>query len=375
MYLHALGEPEASFTKEEMHAGRHTDYMKMILTKFKEEHPFSVSPNAGENNSNSVVPSTSTTHDTNGASSSYTRQSSGSPPNARSPSGPSRRTISANEPLQSIGREVHRRTVPPAVEPPPCSSTSTNNNANKVCSFSQTSSKSPPSYDRSLEFFYSQQKQQQQQPTHIPDRPQFVLDSNHSNGLTTDRGSIVNGVNLSSFADIGFDPIRESQAGLAELLASEQPPPPRPSMPQLSIATQTFHPGYAVMCPPPPGFENAPAPRPEEVVAMAATTNNRSPYALPGITYETLLAMAAKVLQPQQTQQQHQQPNPLTRQQWHSTQEDLDLLSVMLRQVMNINGGPNSQSVQPSNSNNAPSGFVAQPSSSVTTLNVSCLPK
>ncbi|KAM7537937.1 hypothetical protein Aperf_G00000070179 [Anoplocephala perfoliata] len=373
MYLHALGDPEASFTKEEMHAGKHTDYMKMILTKFKEEHPFNVNSSVGENNSNSAVPSTSTTHDTGGASSSYTRQSSGSPPSGRSTSGPSRRTISANEPLQSVGREVHKRIALSAVEPPPSSSSSSNNNANKACSFSQISSKSPSSYDRSLDLFYPQQKQQQQQqpPTHIPDRPQFVLDNNHSNG-----------VNLSAFADIGFDPIQESQAGLAELLASEQPAPPRPPMPQLSIATQTFYPGYAMMCPPPPGFENTPAPRPEEVVAMTVTANNRNPYALAGITYETLLAMAAKMLQPQQSQQQqhhhrlqHQQSNPLTRQQWQSTQEGLDLISAVLRRPMSVNGGPNSQSLQPSNSNNAASGFVAQPSSSVTALNVSCLSK
>jgi CCR4-NOT transcription complex subunit 4 len=30
MYLHKIAEPEASFTKEDMHAGKHTEYERKL---------------------------------------------------------------------------------------------------------------------------------------------------------------------------------------------------------------------------------------------------------------------------------------------------------------------------------------------------------
>lgn len=42
MYLHELGEEEASFTKEEMQAGKHQDYELKLCDQFLSQPPTSV---------------------------------------------------------------------------------------------------------------------------------------------------------------------------------------------------------------------------------------------------------------------------------------------------------------------------------------------
>jgi CCR4-NOT transcription complex subunit 4 len=84
MYLHELGDPEASFTKEEMHQGKHQEYEKRLhdalIAQMQQQaqqtpvsggssNPASTSPVNVNTTPSSMTATTTTTTSTNGTSS------------------------------------------------------------------------------------------------------------------------------------------------------------------------------------------------------------------------------------------------------------------------------------------------------------------
>lgn len=295
MYLHGLGDPKASFTKEQMHAGKHTEYMKALLEEFVANHP-STADSDGVTNSNAIILNKSdaiTAQNQEPSEVRFDSMSGVSNADNDTPRSPRKASISI---VTSDSSTIRSGDLP-----------STNNHDQP----SFPSSSSCISYDYSKGLFYSQR--------------QTGANCQNSNGGSSSLSG--SNANMNAFADIDFDPIRESQVGLAELMASEQPPPP-----QISLATQTFSPSMSMIFTPPPGFENSPAAPPEGLASlMAAISHTRS--VDPVSFASTLLSQA---------QQQHQQLH------WNAFNRttNLDILTQFLRQTMQIDGAQPSQSVQ-----------------------------
>ncbi|VDK31907.1 unnamed protein product [Taenia asiatica] len=302
MYLHGLGDPKASFTKEQMHAGKHTEYMKALLDEFVANQA-SAAATGGGTNPEVVIRDT-------GSSNTVLNQESSAIASDSRPS-----SATATDGLRSSEKESI--TIVRSGEPPSASD-------HVAPSYSSPSCIS--SYESSKGLFYSQR--------HVDVNPQNL-----------DCGNCGNSTNMNAFPDIDFDPIRESQVGLAELMASEQP-----SQPQVSLATQTFPSSLPLMFAPPPGFENSPAAPPEDIASLiAATSQSRSLF---DSVYGPFAQIAAAAALAYQTHQQQQQ------QHWAAFNgtTDLDFLTHLLRQAMQIDGRQHSQSAQPSTSTGSPSG-------------------
>lgn len=303
MYLHGLGDPKASFTKEQMHAGKHTEYMKALLDEFVANQA-STAAIGGGTNPEVVI------RDTGSSNAVQNQESSAIASDSRPDS------VTATDALRSSAKESI--TIVRSGEPQSASD-------NVAPSYSSSSCIS--SYESSKGLFYSQR--------HVDMNPQKL-----------DCGSCGNSTNMNAFADIDFDPIRESQVGLAELMASEQPP-----QPQVSLATQTFPPSLPLMFAPPPGFENSPAAPPEDIASLiAATSQSRSLF---DSVYGPFAQIAAAAALAYQTHQQQQQQQHWT---GFNGTTDLDFLTYLLRQAMQIDGRQHSQSTQPSTSTGSSSG-------------------
>ncbi|VDM16092.1 unnamed protein product [Hydatigera taeniaeformis] len=300
MYLHGLGDPKASFTKEQMHAGKHTEYMKALLDEFVANQAATATTGCGTNPEVGIC-------DTSSGNTVQNQESTVVASDSRATS------VTVTDALRSSERDpiaIVRSGEPQSA------------NDHVVPSYSSSSCIS--SYESSKGLFYSQRH----------------VDPNHQ-GL--DCGSCGSSTNMNAFPDIDFDPIRESQVGLAELMASEQPP-----QPQVSLATQTFPPSLPLMFTPPPGFENSPAAAPEDIASLiAATSQSRNFF---DSVYSPFAQIAAAAALAHQNQQQPQH--------WTAFNgaADLEFLTHLLRQAMQIDGGQHSQSAQPSTSMGSPSG-------------------
>ncbi|CDS42568.1 CCR4 NOT transcription complex subunit 4 [Echinococcus multilocularis] len=302
MYLHGLGDPKASFTKEQMHAGKHTEYMKALLDEFVANQA-SAADAGGGTNSEVIV------RDTNISNTVQNRESSAMASDLRATS--SITATGAPRPSEKESLTIRSGELP---------------SASDHVAPSYSSSSCISSFESSKGLFYSQH--------HVDVNPQNL-----------DCGSVSSSTNMNAFADIDFDPIRESQVGLAELMASEQP-----LQPQVSLATQTFSPSLPLMFAPPPGFENSPAAPPEDIASLiAATSQSRN---LLDSVYGPFAQIAAAAALAYQTHHQQQQ------QHWNAFNGtvDLDFLTHLLRQAMQIDGRQPSQSAQTSTSTGISSG-------------------
>ncbi|VDD74964.1 unnamed protein product [Mesocestoides corti] len=297
MYLHDLGDPKASFTKEQMHAGKHTEYMKTLLDDFiANQHP---------------------TVDT---------RSRGSPAAAVGSGGSSSQeelTTSASK--SSVAADAFRHSKDGST--PDTGEEASAPSSGGVFTASSYSS-SQLSSERAKPLFQSQSRADM-------------------NSLGPSSSSSGNSAGILNSPDIDFDPIRESQAGLAELLASEHPPPP-----QVSLATQTHFAPLPPMFAPPPGFENFPAASPEDFASLITATP--TPQSLLDTAYEQFAQLAALAYQAQQQQQHHH---------WGTVggmEQNMEFLTHLLRQAMHLDGKESSQASQPSSSIGNASGAAGE---------------
>lgn len=310
MYLHDIGDPKASFTKEQMQAGKHTEYMKELLDDFMARQAFAAS---GSNNTEIGADVIDNKRD----------QLQNPPPgDAMCPAemttivASNRETQFRRSPTPPPPLSVGYRPCTPSLEA--CSAPSGERGFLMPATDSHVAS-SCNSYKASNNCLF--------------DAHHSILDADPSPAAST-------------FADIDFDPIRESQAGLAELLASEPHPShsPNPIPPSSAPQTVLHHPQqhHQNMFSPPPGFENSPAAPPEDFSNLLVSP--ASYQALFDATYGQFaqLAATASAFVRASFQMQQQQNR------WSSMSNmDVDILTQLLREAMHLDTkGSSSQGSQ-----------------------------
>ncbi|VDO00031.1 unnamed protein product [Rodentolepis nana] len=388
MYLHALGDEEASFTKADMDQGKHRVYMEKIVTKFKEEHP-------------EIVNDLTTFS---------------SPPRLtkrRSPIQPESSSIVQREESPTI-HSVPSTSKAPATDtnisgnestPTPITDTTTSTNVRNVSKSSRSSIRSNEQQPTVQPFslladkFTSKVTSSTQQPTasvedltptphsipNLPSQPPIL----HA-PKTTDRSQFSSILSSSAANDIGFDPFIVSSLALDSLMTSgpQTVPfqmPPLISKPHQSSHTQTPFNPYSAL-PPPPGFENSPNLQPHgypQHLIDNAMKNRNSADTRPGAMSQLIMDLALRLVTNSTEEQLREQVRQLlhaqrmaefhritdqSRRQRMAEQQHLDELSVVLRYAMNM-GHSN-----PAEANLTQSSSVQRPgpsSSRAATLNVS----
>ncbi|CAH8513269.1 unnamed protein product [Schistosoma mattheei] len=257
MYLHELGDSAASFTKEEMQAGKHTEYMNKLLQDFCQSKSYSLDSQKEETTIlGSLDSSVSSPND---ASVPHTSESSSysngrnrfrfedTPMLSVENSGVqvSDRCTTQSDQTSASLKEIRklRHTNKDNSNAVSVSDTSladksklNYNNSNKPSSWNHSSSISSSDYPtrklgkNSLVLFISR-IQSDLLPRSIPSnqvstRTEPICTSSNGCHRTWCRPNPENSSNIQPLlgdepADIDFDPFRESQQGLAELLAAE----------------------------------------------------------------------------------------------------------------------------------------------------------
>ncbi|VDL26661.1 unnamed protein product [Hymenolepis diminuta] len=387
MYLHALGDVEASFTKADMDQGKHRVYMEKLVTKFKEEHPEIV---------NDLTAYTSPPRPTKRRSpiqleSSSTIQREESPPSHPVPStsrAPATdNNISNNGPIPIPIADTTTTTSVSRINKPSKPSIRSNEQQPNV-----RPSNSP------TDKFSSKVTSSTQQPTaalgdltpnphpvpSLPSQPTIF----HT--PIADRSQCDSILTSSTAYDLGFDPFSVSSLALDTLMASEPqaaPPqvPPSTSRAHPSTHTQTPFNPYSTL-PPPPGFENTPDLQPHgypQHLIDNAVKNRNNTDIRPGVTGHLVMDLALQLIANSTEEQLREHIRQVlhaermaefyriteqSRRQRMVEQQHLDELSVVLRYAMNMECSTEAEA----NSSQSSSVQQSGPSSTRTaTLNVS----
>nr|CDS26680.1 CCR4 NOT transcription complex subunit 4 [Hymenolepis microstoma] len=359
MYLHALGDEEASFTKADMDQGKHRVYMEKIVTKFKEEHPEIVndlaifaSPPRLTKRRSPIQPE-----------SSLTVQREESPP---------------IRPVPSTSRPPVTDTSISSSEsnPIPITDTVTSTNVSRVNKSSRSSTRSNehqltvrPSSLLADKFASKVTSSAQQPTTSVEDltpTPHSIPNLHSQPPIfhapkTTDRSQFNSILSSSAANDIGFDPYIVSSLALDSLMTSgpqTAPPqmPPITSKPHQSSHTQTPFNPYSAL-PPPPGFENSPNLQPHgypQHLIDNAMKNRNSAEIRPGIMSNVIMDLALQLVTNSTEEQLREHVRQVlhaermaefhritdqSRRQRMAEQQHLDELSVVLRYAMNMRRG------------------------------------